>query len=191
MDHSHSNDTPLGLSDVIAGAVIFAGLWWIASTAAGPEGVGFLKNLLNEQRSFELLCSGLLFLAVWLVLGKLAIVPYLNAFYEREEKTTGAVAGSHDLRNEIVKLKAELEKQLHTARVEGVGRKNDRALEAKKNADQILEAEKAALDEELSRMQAQLDMEREQVLASLDKEVDSLSNGFYQKLTSVGSQTIH
>lgn len=191
MDHSHSNDTPLGLSDIIAGTIIFIGLWWVASTLAGPEGVGFLKNLLNEQRSTELLFSGLLFLAVWLVLGKLVIVPYLDAFYEREAKTSGAVGTSHELKKEILSLKSELEKELHAARVEGVKRKNDRALEAKKSAEAIIEAEKRVLEEELVKMHELLDAERTQVLASLDKEVDSLSSSFYQRLTSVGSQTIH
>ncbi len=191
MDHSNSNDTPLGLSDVVAGTIIFIGLWWVASTVAGPEGVGFLKNLLNEQRSFELLYSGLLFLFVWLILGKMVMVPYLNAFYEREEMTTGAVATSHDLKKEISELKSELERELHDARVEGVKRKNLRALEAKKSAEAIVEAEKRVLEEELARMQARLAEQRDQVFTSLDKEVDSLSGSFYQRLTSVGSQTIH
>lgn len=191
MDHSHSNDKPLGLSDVIAGAIIFTGLWWIASTVAGPEGVGFLKNLLNETRSFELLCSGMLFLAVWLVLGKLVIVPYLDAFYERENMTTGAQGSSHELRREITTLKSELDRELHLARMEGVRRKNDRVLEAKKKSEEILAAEKGVLDLELAKMKKELDNQREQVMASLDKEVDSLSGSFYQRLTSVGSQTIH
>jgi F0F1-type ATP synthase membrane subunit b/b' len=189
--HSHSNDKPLGLSDVIAGAVIFVCLWYVASDVAGPQGIGFLKNLLTEQRSFELLCSGFLFLGLWLVLGKLVIVPYLEAFYEREGMTIGAQGSSGDLRKEIVTLRSELDRELHLARMEGVKRKNDRIFEAKKKAEDILLAEKSVVDAEISKMKADLDMQREQVMASLDKEVDSLSGSFYQRLTSVGSQTIH
>lgn len=191
MAHSHSNDKPLGLSDVIAGAVIFVCLWYVASDVAGPQGIGFLKNLLNEQRSFELLCSGFLFLGLWMVLGKLVIVPYLEAFYEREGMTIGAQGSSGDLRKEILTLRSELDRELHLARMEGVKRKNDRIFEAKKKAEDILLAEKKVVDSEISKMKSDLDMQREQVMASLDKEVDSLSGSFYQRLTSVGSQTIH
>ena len=191
MGHSHTNDTPLGLSDVIAGAIIFTGLWWIAVQVAGPEGVGFLKNLLTEQRSFELLVSGLLFLFVWLVLGNLVIVPFLDAFYEREEKTSGAVESSHGLKNQIAELRTELEKELHLARVEGVKRRNERLIEAKKKSDELLDAEKRAIGEEISRLKGELQTKRVEVLASLEVEVDALSSTFYQRLTSVGSQTIH
>lgn len=191
-DHDHHLDSkPLGIVDILSGAIIFLGLWKLASTLAGPEGVGFLKNLLNEQRSFEMLFSGLLFLVVWLVLGKLVIVPFLEAFYQREEQTSGTLSSNQELKKEISNLKSELERELNLARVAGVAKKNERLSEAKKRSDEILEAEKGLIGEELARLKSELSSQREELMISLDKEVDTLSTGFYQRLTSVGSQTIH
>jgi F0F1-type ATP synthase membrane subunit b/b' len=145
---SHSDTRPLGLSDIIAGGLIFLLLAWACFSLAGPDGVGFLKGLLNSERSYELLVSGALFLLVWLVVGELAAKPYLANHMLREEKTKGLKEKSIELKKEIESLKLEVVSELRTARLDGVKKRDEVLSSARKIANQVIEAEKVKIDKE-------------------------------------------
>lgn len=193
MGDTHKDTTPLGISDVIAGAVIFMCLALLSAHVAGPEGYGFLRNLLTEERSTELIISGLLFIFVWFVLGNLVIKPYLNALYQREEQTSGLKIENNSLKNEVQNLKREISAEIKNARLEGIKKRDQKMGEAKKMADEALEAGKQTADAEWNKQSSELERMQETLFTSVDSEVEALANVLYSKVaeTDTSSKVIH
>lgn len=182
MGHSHQDDTPLGIVDVIVGLVAFAGLAWIATTVAGPEGVGFLKNLLNAERSQEFVYSGVLFLFVWYFLSVVVVEPYLAAFYERESKTSLLKEKNLSIRKEIDQLKREIDSELRTARLEGIKRRDEKVVEAKNLGSEIVEEGQKVSEKEWGRVSKELDSLRSSLMGSIESEVGDISSSLYRKI---------
>lgn len=190
--HEHHDNTPLGIIDIIAGAIIFYLLAEVAFMMAGPEGIGFLKNLLTPERYSEMLFSGFLFLAVWYFVGELVAKPYLNNHIIREDKTVGTQQKSLELKREIEQLKLDIVSELRTARLEGVRRRDDLVAEAKRKAQEIVDAGRVESEREWERVGKDLDRVRSDVFSSLDKEVPELTSAMYQKVvSSQPAKTIH
>lgn len=183
MGHSHEehhDTTPLGLVDVIAGTVIFLLLAWVANYLAGPEGFGFLKNLLTEKRFEEFLLSGLIFLGVWYFVGSVLARPYLDAFYLREEKTSGLLAKNIELKREIERLNLDIVSELRTARLEGVKRRDERSGEAKKKAQEIIVEGRELGEREWEKVSEELGVLRKSVFNGIDNEVSELTSTLYR-----------
>jgi len=180
--HSHHDDTPLGIVDVIAGLVAFVGLAWIATTVAGPEGFGFLKNLLNVERAFEFFCSGVLFLVLWYILSVVVVEPYLAAFYERESKTSLLKEKNLLIRKEIDQLKREVDSELRTARLEGIKRRDEKVIEAKNLGSEIIEEGQNVSEKEWGRVSKELDSLRSSLMGSIESEVGTISSSLYRKI---------
>jgi len=179
---SHVDDTPLGILDVVAAALIFSALAWVAIRVAGPEGYGFLKGLLTEKRSNEFLISGFLFIAVWYALSGMVLKPYLEAFYERERQTSGTLERSVSLRKEIEKTNTELSAELMTARLEGVRKRDQKVMEAKVQTAEIVAEGRARSEAEWQRESMRLSREREELLGAVSAESVSLSEVVYSKV---------
>jgi F0F1-type ATP synthase membrane subunit b/b' len=178
----HHDTTPLGLVDVIAGTVVFLLLSWVAVYLAGPDGFGFLKNLLTVERSFELVCSGLIFLGVWYLIGSVLARPYLEAFYLREEKTSGVLARNVELKKEIERLNLEIVSELRTARLEGVKRRDERAGEAKNKAQEIIAEGRELGEREWEKLSEELAVLRKSVFNGIGNEVGELTSTLYRKV---------
>lgn len=191
--HSHVDDTPLGILDVVAAALVFSALAWVAIKVAGPEGYGFLKGLLTETRSNEMLVSGFLFIAVWYVLSGLVLKPYLDAFYEREKQTSGTLERSAALKKEIEKTNTELSAELMTARLEGVKKRDQKVMEAKVRAAEIISEGRARSEAEWQRESTRLSKEREELLGAVSAESASLSEVVYRKVlqSDTSARLIH
>ncbi len=186
-----NDTTPLGISDIIAGAIIFLLLAWLAVSLAGPEGVGFLKNLLTPERAFELLCSGGLFLLVWLVIGEMVAKPYLENHFLREEKTLGLQEKNAALKKEIEKLKLEIVSELRTARLEGIKKRDIIIADSRKKAQEMTELGKQEAGKDWAKVAKELEGVRAQVFDSLDGEVSGLASAMYSKIVSSSGKVLH
>ncbi|HMO17677.1 MAG TPA: ATP synthase F0 subunit B [Oligoflexia bacterium] len=186
---SHADTSPLGLLDVVAAAIIFSGLSWVAIRLAGPDGFGFLKGLLNETRSYEFVLSGFLFIGVWYFLGAIVLNPYLQSFFEREEKTRGTLERAAQLKKSIEQAQIELSAELMTARMDGVRKRDQRVLEAKANAQEIIAEGRRKAESEWNLESQRLGLERENLLAAAEGEVSKLSELVYDKV--LGGSSVH
>ncbi len=191
MGHINHNNKPLGLSDIVGGAVVFYVLYTVAVKVAGMNGYGFLKGLLNEQRAFEMLASGMMFLVVWYFLGTYVINPFLAAYYQREEKTSGTVEENLKLNKEIEVLKKQIAAEIKAARVDGLARRDVRVKEAKSMSDEVILAEKNNSDSQIAKESDKLSELRISIYGSLDSEVEKLAEEFISKLSNFNSRTIH
>jgi F0F1-type ATP synthase membrane subunit b/b' len=174
--------TPLGIVDVIAGAVVFLLLAWVANYVAGPEGFGFLKNLLNEKRFEEFLLSGLIFLVVWYFVGSVVARPYLEAFYVREEKTSGLLARNIELKKEIERLNLDIISELRTARLAGVKMRDERVGDAMRKAQEIISEGRKLGEEEWKKVTEELEVLKKSVFNGIENEVGELTSTLYRKV---------
>jgi F0F1-type ATP synthase membrane subunit b/b' len=180
--HSHQDSRPLGIVDIVAGAVVFLALAWLVISVAGPDGMGFLKNLLTVERSIELISSGLLFIAVWFFVGELVAKPYLENHYAREEKTSGTQLRNQELKKEIEQLRLDIVSELRTARLEGIRRRDEIVADAKRKSQTIIDTGRADIEKEWEKITSDLETARRGVYASLDSEVPGLVSLMYGKV---------
>lgn len=180
-DHDHSHDhhghhhntTPLGMQDVIAGAVlfvIFAFLLKLFIEAVKP-------GMFTWNTFAHTLVSGFTFLGIWAFLGNKLFRPYLEVVEQRETATVGAEARAVELRRETQRIQAEIEEQLRQARVEGIKRRDAQVDEAKKNAAAVLERVSSQAGERLKSAHAEI----AELRRAAEREVESES----QKLAAL------
>lgn len=191
--HKNSEQSKIGFSDMIVGLVVFALLWAVVARIAGPEGIGFLKGRLTPEYAFEMLISGALIIGLWAILGPLVMEPYLNAFYERESRTTGLAAENIVLKHEVEKLKADLAAEIKTARLEGVRRRDEKVIAAKKQAVEIVDAGKKIADGEWKVFDKELVSLKNGLMSSIDNEVSTLSSEILKKVlpSEISSKYLH
>lgn len=103
--------------------------------------------------------SGIIFLALFFLLAKLAWKPILSSLKEREDSIQQALDAAESAKKEMANLKADNEKMFREAREErdkilrdardAANRLHDQAqADAKKNADRIIEDAKAVIHTE-------------------------------------------
>jgi len=191
--HKNSEQSKIGIVDIVIGLVVFVLLWAVVARIAGPEGFGFLKGRLTPEYATEMLISGVLILGLWAIMGPLVMEPYLNAFYERESRTSGLAAENVVLKSEVEKLKADLAAEIKTARLEGVRRRDEKVAAAKKQALEIVDSGKKVAEDEWKVFDKEIISLKKGLMGSIDNEVSSLSSEILKKVlpSEISSKYLH
>lgn len=185
--HGHEQK-PLGLSDAIAGAVLFV------LCVFGMQAVvdGFVPGLLKPETAVHIIISGLMFIVCWALLGNYLFQPYIDLFEEREARTEGDKKKASEFKKDGAGLKSEIDEELRVARLEGIKLRDVKVDEAKRSVDEILNAAQSTSENDLSRAQTKIAGMKEQALKEVGEESDKLAQQLVQKaLASNPTQTIH
>jgi len=126
-----------------------------------------MENLLSEFSTGLFIWQVVLFLALLLVLRKVAWPKIMSAVEEREESITKALESAEEAKKEMAALQASNEQLLQEAREE-----RDRMLrEARDTKDQIVAEAKSKAEEEATKMivaaKSTIDSEKKRALAEI------------------------
>lgn len=175
----------LGLTDVIAGAVLFLAL------SVGLQKLldAAVPGLLKPETLVQIQISGVIFLLVWAVFGNLVFKPFLDLVAEREEKTVGSTRHAAEKKRESRSLEQKVEEELREARLEGIQQRDKLAEAARKQSQQVLEAADAAAREEIRKAQLEIDELKSRAEQELAQEAAALAELVVKRaLTPVSSE---
>lgn len=167
-----SNERQLGLSDVIAGAILFFLLSLLLKALMDSAVPGLLK----DDTLLQVQISGVMFLLFWAAMGNFLFKPYLDLVIERENKTKGYEKAVGEHVESAHSLEKEVAVQLQECRLSAIKERDKVTEQARKDAQQILN--QALTEAEAKREKAQLEIEnvRDRALAEVSGEAEQLAS---------------
>jgi F0F1-type ATP synthase membrane subunit b/b' len=188
MGHSSHDSRPLGINDVIGGAIIFVLITWGLYSLLDAAVPGLFKF----TTMIQVLISGLLFLLVWGLFGGAVFKAYFDVLEERESKTLGAENEAGAMRSKAREIEKEIAIELRTTRLEGLRARDELIEEAKKQSTLIKDAATEKADKEYKTNARELARLREEAKGELGVEAEKLSQLVKERaLASDSSRLIH
>lgn len=184
--HHHHNTTPLGLVDVLAGAVFFIVLALLLK--AGLDSV--VPGLLREDTLRQIIVSGCLFLVVWAYLGNYVFKPFFSVLEEREARTSGDEKKAQERVRQSKSLTEKIEEELLAARLEGIRRRDALIEEAKGHANSLLEAGTKESEARIATARAEIESHSVRARSEVTAEAEKLAAVVRQRVLDVPSDTI-
>lgn len=169
MSHG-KHDRALGLTDVVAGIVLF----YLFSEFLFVI-LGAFPGLLQHETLVEIQKSGVMFLVVWGIIGNLVFKPYLNLSFDREEKTVGYEVKTANLRREVRSLTERIDSQLEDERLQAIARRDQELSVARQKSQQLIEQELRVAEELRRNAQQEIDQLKQQASEQLALEADQLA----------------
>ena len=179
---------PLGLGDVIAGAVIFVLLCVLLY-----EGMSrMVPGLLSFPVLKQVILSGLMFLTFWALLGNSVFVPFFEVLYEREGRTKGDLALAQEKLRQSSELERELGEHLRLARLAGIEIRDKRIELASKKAAEVSNVASKTARAQIESAQAEIGKLKSDAREDLEEEAAKLAKLVVSRaLTSAPGQVVH
>ena len=186
-EHKTSESKPLGIVDFIAGAVCFlivAFLMKALVTTAVP-------GLLREDTFYQILQSGFLFLAVWVLFLNRLFQKFFDAFEQRELLTLGAKEEASRLLVEASSIEKELEAEIQKTRFKALQENEVLVEEAKKEADKVIAAANSKATQQYEHSLSNITAMKKKADGDLDAEVVKLTKLFKESALKPAGRTLH
>ncbi len=140
----------------------------------------------------QMLCSAVLFIVVWIVLGNYVFKPFFALLEEREERTVGDEKRAVKRREEARQLQERIDTTLFQTRLRAIEQRDVKLATARAEAQKVI-------DEALERAHRELRAAREEIAdlkvrarKQMGGEVKALSDTFVNKLLADGtSKLVH
>jgi F-type H+-transporting ATPase subunit b len=185
----HFQTTPLGASDVLVGGIVFylftLGIYKLCSAA--------VPGLLTPETLLDIQISGGLFLVLWLFLGNLIFKPFLELIEQREERTLGDEQRAQANLKQKKELESKLASELRNARLKGIEERDQKVLEGKRLAQEIIDEAQRENADQIQYAQQEIRIMREAAFKEVVAEADKLANLVAERALAVSStsRSIH
>ena len=141
---------------------------------------------------FEAGSAAVIFITVWIVVGKVMFKPYFNMLIEREERTIGDEKRVLRHKEETTSVFNQIAQEVRAARVKGVEIRNRKIAQAKEEAQMIINTAANDLNEELDKSKNLIAQLKFKALEDLPIESEKLAALVVENVTnSTQSDTIH
>ena len=144
-------------------------------------------DFLSNTIVLTTLSAAILFILVWIVVGKFLFKPFLAILEEREERTSGDSRRAIERHSEVKSLVSRLEEQLVVTRLEGIGLRDKKVSDAKTEAQALVGDASEEARKSVDAARLEIERIKNKALQEISVEADHLSEAVVSKAKSVGS----